>query len=133
MTEDTNIPEKLGIPDYEFRLVVGRTTIDYDLDKEDYNRKEHGYSLLSAVHLLERLLLKSEPAVHHVVSDSFLEKGEDEKEEVRHMHMSVDDSGKVVFMVTTMRPDETVRVISVRRASKQERDKFQDITGYVEP
>ena len=49
------------------------------------------------------------------------------------MHMSVDDNGKVVFMVTTMRPNETVRVISFRRASDQERAKFQVLTGYVEP
>ena len=128
MTEDKNIPEKLGIPDHEFRVVFGGTTVDYDFDKEDANRKKHGYSRLSAVHLLERLLLPIGGAAHHEVSDAFLEKGE-----VRHMHMTVDDDGKDVLMVTTMRPNETVRVISIRGASKQERDKFQELTGYVEP
>ena len=54
------------------------------------------------------------------------------KEEVRHMHLSVDDSGKVVFMATTIQPDETVRVVSSRRASQQEREIFRELTGYVE-
>lgn len=48
------------------------------------------------------------------------------------MHISVDDNEKVVFMVTTMRPDETVRVISFRRASPEERNRFRELTGYVE-
>jgi uncharacterized DUF497 family protein len=46
--------------------------------------------------------------------------------------MSIDDNGKVVHMVTTMRPNETVRVISFRRASKEERQKFFELTGYAE-
>jgi len=133
MIEEKSIPEKMGIPNYEFRLVFGGTTVDYDLDKEDTNRKKHGYSLLSAVHLLERLLLQIESAIPYAVSDAFIEKGKDGREEVRHMHMSVDDSGKVVLMVTTMRPNETVRVISFRRASEQERMKFKELTGYIEP
>ena len=128
MTEDMNIPAKLGIPDHEFRVVFGGTTVDYDLDKEDANRKSHGYSLQSAVHLLECLVLPIGGTPPHMVSDAFIENGE-----VRHMHMSVDDSGKVVFMVTTMRPNETVRAISFRRASEQEREKFRELTGYVEP
>lgn len=128
MTEGTNIPRKLGIPDYEFRVVFGGTTLDYDLDKEDANRKKHGYSLLSGVHLLERLVFPIGGSPPHAVSDAFVENGE-----VRHMHLSVDDADKVVIMVTTMRPNETVRVISFRRASEQERLKFRELTGYVEP
>lgn len=114
-----NITRKLGIPNHEFRLVFGRTKIDYDPNKDDINRKKHGYSLESAVHLLERLLLPTGNSVPHAVSDSFIENGE-----IRHMHMSLDDSGNVVKMVTTMRPDETVRVISFRRASEEERAEF---------
>jgi uncharacterized DUF497 family protein len=56
-----------------------------------------------------------------------------ENGEVRHMHMGVDDGGKVVLMVTTMRPNETVRVISYRRASDVERESFSCRTGYQEP
>ena len=63
-----------------------------------------------------------------MISDAFKEKGE-----VRHMHMSVDDCGDVVLMVTTMRPDETVRVISFRRASEEERERFRQNTGYAKP
>ena len=127
-----DIPAKLGIPNYEFRLAFGRTKIDYDPDKEGINRDNHGYSLESAVHLLERLSL--EPIVlppckqtPYAIPDAFEERGE-----VRHNHMSIDDCGYVVLMVTTMRTDETVRVISFRRAHEKEREKFRELTGYVE-
>lgn len=119
--------EMLGIPEYEFRVILGGTTVGYDLAKEEINRKKHGYSLVSAVHLLERLILPLGIVQPHAVSDSFKENGE-----IRHMHMSVDDSGKVVHMVSTMRPNETCRVISFRRASEEERYKFTELTGYIE-
>ena len=121
-----NIPMKLSIPDYEFRVVFGRTKIDYDRAKEDANRENHGYSLESAVHLLERFVLPLGNQPPHVVSGAFMENGE-----VRHMHMSVDDYGDVVLMVTTMRSDEAVRVISFRMAHKDERQQFQELTGYA--
>jgi len=121
-----DVPRRLGIPDYEFRLVFGRTTIDYDPNKEEENRKKHGYSLESAVYILKRLLFPPNNSLPYAVSDAFIENGE-----VRHMHMGLDDSGYVVFMVTTMRPDETVRLISFRRAHEDERKNFQALTGYV--
>ena len=122
-----NIPEKLSIPDYEFRLVLGSTSIDYDEKKEGYNREKHGYSLESAVHLLERIVLPLGNSVPYAVSDPFTENGE-----VRHMHVSVDDMGRVVLMVTTMRDTETVRVISFRPTSKAEKALFKELTGYDE-
>jgi uncharacterized DUF497 family protein len=122
-----HIPKKLGIPDYEFRVVVGRTKIDYDNRKEQNNRKKHGYSLESAAHLLERLILGVEGASLYIVSDAYTE-----KDEIRHMHMSVDDGGHIVIMVTTMRTDEIVRVISFRRADKNERTVFMRLTGFSE-
>jgi uncharacterized DUF497 family protein len=125
--DEMDVPRKLDIRDYEFRVVVGGTAVDYDLKKEDANRKKHGYSLQSAVNLLERYILPIGGAPPHVVSDAFIE-----NDEMRQMHMSVDDSGKVVLMVTTMRPAETVRVISFRRASEDERKKFWELTGYTE-
>ena len=45
--------ERLGIPEYEFRLIIGRTKIEYDEEKEEKNRRNHGYSLESAVYVLE--------------------------------------------------------------------------------
>jgi len=121
-----DIPAKLGIPTHEFRVVFGRTKIDYDIDKEYINREQHGYSLESAVHLLERFVLPLGNQPSHAVSDAFMHNGE-----VRHMHLSVDDCCDVVLMVTTMRPDETVRVISFRRASDGEASTFRELTGYV--
>ena len=122
-----DIPGILGIPDYEFRVIFGGSTVDYDTKKESTNREKHGYSLESAVHFLERYILPIGGAPPHVVSDAFKENGE-----VRQMHMSVDDSGQVVHMVTTMRPNETVRIISFRRAHEVERNKFWELTGYRE-
>jgi hypothetical protein len=54
-----------------------------------------------------------------------------ENGEVRHMHLSVDDCGDVVFMVTSMRLDEIVRVISFHRAEKKEREVFGQYTSYA--
>ncbi len=127
-----DVPDRLDIPDYEFRLVLGRTKIDYDPSKESSNRKNHKYSLESAVYLLKRILLETatcstDNRKPYIMSDSFIENSE-----VRHMHMSVDDNGYVVLMVTTMRPDETVRIISFRKANKRERETFKQETGYVE-
>lgn len=122
MTELT-FAERLGIPEYEFRLVLGRTKLDYDHNKEDANRKKHKYSLESAVHFLERRMLPV-PQPPYVVSDAFTEGGE-----IRHMHMTLGDEGEVVFFVTTMRDDETVRVISLRRAGEKEVKIFYDQCG----
>nr|WP_320048190.1 BrnT family toxin [uncultured Desulfuromonas sp.] len=119
-----SIPEQLGIPDYEFRLIIGRTQIEYDETKEMVNREKHGFSLESAVHYFEQLLT---PVSHQpfMTSDAFVENGEK-----RHMHMGLDDSGAVVVFVTTMRNDETVRIISFRRASHAECETFRVHTGY---
>lgn len=116
--------EKLGIADHDFRLIIGRTKIDYDEAKEDINRKKHGYSLLSAVHLLEKQLLFQDTR-YFLTSDPFMENSE-----VRHMHLGFDDYGNIVLMITTMKSNETVRVISFRRASDKERETFIKMTGY---
>ncbi|MBI3284750.1 MAG: BrnT family toxin [Burkholderiales bacterium] len=121
-----NVSTKIGIPDYEFRVVFGHTKIDYDPNKEGTNRKKHGYSLESAVHILERSLLPSMNPKRHAVSDPFLKNGE-----MRHMHLCVDDSDNVVLMVTTMLPDETVRIISFRKAHKDERELSAANYGYA--
>lgn len=119
-----DIPKKLGIKDTDFRGVFGRTKMDYDPDKEDYNRKKHGYSLQSAADLLERWILPV-PSAPFITSDPIEIKGE-----IRHNHIGVDDNDNIVFMVTTMRKDETVSVISFRMASRDERNIFIEGTGY---
>ena len=53
-------------------------------------------------------------------------------EERRHEHITVDDQGKVVFLVTTKRQDETVRIISLRRTHPGERETFSVLTGFSE-
>ena len=104
-----------------FRVIIGRTKIDYDETKEEANRKNHGYSLESAVHFLEGMLLPiGRPPV--VTSDPIEYEGE-----IRHQHMTKDTSGNVVFFVTTMRPEETVRVISLRLASKKEEELYRKL------
>lgn len=123
----SEIPSNLGIPDWEFRVVFGRTCIDYDPNKDQSNQEKHGYSLEAAVRLLERMLLPIGAPPPCMTTDGFLENGE-----VRHVHISVDNLGKVILIVTTMRPDETVRVISFRRASTEEREQFAQVTGFRE-
>jgi uncharacterized DUF497 family protein len=122
-----DVTEKLGIRETDFRLIFGRSKVDYDHNKELINRKKHGYSLESAVHLLTRWLLPIS-SLPFITSDPFEKKGE-----IRHKHMGVDDSGNVVLMVTTMREDETVRVISFRIASQEEQQIFYSLTGYNKP
>jgi uncharacterized DUF497 family protein len=121
-----DVPKMLGIKSTDFRTVIGKTQVDFDTDKEAYNRKNHGYSLESAVDLLERWTLPV-PSIPIAISDPIEKHGE-----IRHQILGVDDSGKVVFMVTTMRDNETVRVISFRRASKEERIAYKAKTGYSE-
>jgi uncharacterized DUF497 family protein len=126
-----NIASKLGLPGYEFRLVLGRTRIDYDQNKDKLNRATHGYSLESAAYYLERLTFPTGRHHPYVITDAFREKNE-----IRHIHMTVDDKNNVVVMVTTMRSkdsDEVVRIISLRRAHLNEREKFKQLTGYIQP
>ncbi|MDR3390772.1 MAG: BrnT family toxin [Sulfuriferula sp.] len=103
----------------DFRVVIGSTGIDYDLNKEEANRKKHGYSLESAVYLLQRLVLPI-PSPLFMTTEPFEENGE-----IRHNHMMLDNNGHLLFFVTTMRPDETVRVISFRRASDTEEELYR--------
>ena len=116
----------LGVPEYEFRLVFGTTQIDWDPSKEENNRHKHSYSLESAAFLMQRLLLPVS-TVPFATSPSKQVNGE-----IRHEHMTVDEDGKVLYIVTTMREPETVRVISLRRAKKKEREVFAQLTGYRE-
>ncbi len=122
-----DIPRRLGIKETDFRLVIGRSQIDYDTSKEETNLKTHGRSLKESLPILQDgiLPISSKPFISHEPTER--------NGEIRHQHMGLDNKGKIVFFVTTMRPDETVRIISFRRASKKERRIFTKITGYKEP
>ena len=102
----------------DFRIVIGSSGIEYDHSKEAINRRKHGYSLESAAHYLQRLILPN-PRPFFMTSDPTIENGE-----IRHSHMTLDDDGFVVFFVTTMRSGESVRVISLRRASDNEKELY---------
>lgn len=106
----------------DFRVIIGSTQVDYDLNKEEVNQKDHHYSLESAVHFLTRLLLPNP-------QPPFITRDASTINERRHEHITVDDKGNVVFLVTTMRPKETIRVISLRRAHAKEREIFAEFTG----
>ena len=124
MNDKMDIPKRLGIKETDFRLVIGRTGIDYDVNKEEINCKKHGYSLESAVYMLQRWLLP-------LGGPPPISKGPIEVNgEIRHLHIGIDDENNIVFIVTTMRPDETVRVISFRKASDEEREIYHRMTGY---
>lgn len=109
----------------DFRVIFGSSTVDYDLEKEDENRAKHKYSLASAIDIFERLLLPL-PTTPLCLRDASTQS------ERRHEHLAVDGDGKVVFIVTTMRQDEIIRVISLRRASQGERELFGALTGFME-
>lgn len=121
-----DIPKKLGIKETDFRLVIGGSQIDYDASKEAANLKTHGRSLKEALPILENFILpvNRRPFITHDPTER--------SGEIRHQHMGLDQQGNIVFFVTTMRPDETVRVISFRRASRKERRVFAELTGYKE-
>lgn len=106
-----------GEKSYGVRLIFGRTRIDFDLGKDATNIEKHHYSLSCALDIFEEVLLFQKPWVY---SDPFMEKGE-----VRQMHLA-EYEGKIVHIVTTMREDETVRVISMRDASKKERKIYKN-------
>jgi uncharacterized DUF497 family protein len=101
----------------DFRLILARTSIDYDRSKEEGNRKKHGYSLESAVYFLEGMLFPfGRPLV--ATSDPVQRNGE-----IRYQHLAFDtENNVVVLFVTTVRPEEIVRVISFRRADREEKD-----------
>ena len=121
--------EKLGVNEHDFRLIIGSSKIEYDENKEQSNIKEHGYSLEDAIPIFERLLLPFGHGEFRVITtrDTF-----NEYDEIRHNHIGVHRDGKLVFIVTTMRKDESVRIISLRRAHKKERKEYRGLTGYSE-
>jgi len=122
-TPESGFASALGVAEWEFRIIPGRTRIDYDADKNIANRSKHKIDLESAAHLLGKCVFSKG---RMITKDGFLENGE-----MRHMHLVKDDDSAILMVVTTMRPNETIRVISVRPASEVERQAFHNLTTPV--
>lgn len=69
------------IDDREFRLIIGRTQIDYDPDKEAVNRRKHGYSLSCTQDVFSDILIHHIPWV-------FRHSPTDAHGELRHQHLA---------------------------------------------
>ena len=107
----------------DFRIIPDRTQIDFDPDKEEANRKCHKYSLTCAVDILEASALFQQA---FITIDRIMQDGE-----VRHIHLA-EYQNRIVQFVTTMRENETIRVISMRDAHKKEREIFkQNPPGFL--
>lgn len=122
-----DIPKK-KIKETDFRLVIGSSTVDYDPNKNEINKSKHGYSFDEAIAIFERILLPIPPTPPFMVKDSIEVNGE-----LRSNVMTIDKQGKVILIALTMRPGETTRIISMRRASTQEREIFAKLVGYNQP
>ena len=113
-----SILRKQNLREYDFRLLIGSSKIDFDSTKDRTNREKHKYSLAEALSVFSSALLLMNDLVS---SDPYERNGE-----FRHNHMAT-YKGRAVLIVTTMRPNETVRVISMRPASRKDRDLFAQL------
>jgi len=100
----------------DFKIIPGTTRVDYDSIKEARNVEKHRYSLTTAVEILQAAAVFQQP---FITIDRTMEDGE-----VRHAHLA-EHKGKLLQFVTTMREAETVRVISLRPASRKERKLYE--------
>jgi uncharacterized DUF497 family protein len=109
--------ERLDLNDYDFRIIFGRSGIEYDPNKSKRNIQIHGYSLEEAVQLFTSALLFQTQLVS---TDPYIRNGE-----IRQSHMAV-YRNRIIHISTTMRPGESIRIISMRPASKKERKIFEE-------
>jgi len=120
-----DIPKRLRIEETDFRLVIGSSTVDFDPAKSEANKSKHGYSFEEAIKIFEKIILPISSSPPIITKDSIEKNGE-----IRSNILTLDKNGKVVLIALTMRPDETVRIISMRSASPKERKIFNELTGY---
>lgn len=90
-----------------------------DEEKDAINYEKHNYSLGCAKDIVNSITLFGSEMM--IVSDGYTENGE-----TRYM-MIAQYSGDIVFVAFTWR-DDTMRVISLRSASKKEREIFEKQT-----
>lgn len=84
---------------------------EWDAAKAAENRRKHGIDFLDSIAAIEDPNRLEE-------SDTRLEYGE---ERLRIIGMAV---GGILFVVTTHRGDSTCRIISARRATRHEQDRY---------
>lgn len=117
-----DIPKRLGIQSTDFRLVLGASKISYDPKKNQANIIKHGYSFEDAKEIFSRVVFPfGQKSIPVLTKDSIKIQNE-----MRSNILTLDKNGFVVLIALTMRSDETVRIISMRRASKDERSIFSN-------
>jgi uncharacterized DUF497 family protein len=97
----------------DYRIPVVLPLVDYEWDqaKNALNRHKHGVDLRDAIAALE------DPNRLEDV-DTHREYGE---ERIDVIGMA---RGRILFVVTTLRGDDTCRIISARRATRDEQDRY---------
>lgn len=88
--------------------------MDYEWDKAKArsNRKKHGTSFADAV-----VVLEDEQAI--TVPD-------DNPNEERFITIGMDAFGQVLVVVYTWRGEETIRIVSARKATRAERQQYEE-------
>lgn len=114
-----NIPKKLGIKESDFRLVFGSSHIEYDPKKNESNKSKHRYSFDEAIDIFNSIIWPHLPSPPFTVKDSI-----DVNGEMRSNILTVDSDNNVIFIAITMRPNEAIRIISMRPASSNEKAIF---------
>jgi uncharacterized DUF497 family protein len=94
--------------------------VEFDNDKAEINLEKHRYSLECAQDVINSITLFGNE--RFIVSDPFYENNE-----VRYMLLA-EYNGDIIHIAFTWR-DKTMRVISLRTASKKERKTFEDELG----
>lgn len=107
------------------------TQVDFDPDKEQENRRIHGYSLASVEDWVNRLTFPIGPGCAPTVGyDEITRNGE-----CRWRVITVDWEGNIVFFVFNIRRADgntVLRVISYRRASEREEDQYRNLVQQEE-
>ncbi|MCT4625675.1 BrnT family toxin [Halodesulfovibrio sp.] len=108
--------------DQNVRFIPGVTSVEYDPEKEDTNIAKHGYSLSCAVDLIEAWILLQQGALWQVY----------ERNEEERFSMLTEYQDGLVHLTATMRDNDVVRVISMRDASRTERQEYEETPPQVD-
>jgi uncharacterized DUF497 family protein len=84
---------------------------EWDVGKADLNRRKHGVDFAEAILALE------DPKRLEEIDDRFTY----DEERARVIGMG---RGRVLFVVTTLRSEDTYRIISARKATRHEQNRY---------